>query len=347
MKLVAAVASSALVLAALAPAAPAQAAVVHGAWLKRLHMFGSNGPKPCELLTNSTTDPSTTVELSARGGSTSLNTSRSGAVWDGSTVADLTSTAAASASFTTAGGGLSTLSLTASAAATFTRVAPSARCGSSGLAAEAAPSSQFDLMLPVTSSGWLDLSATVRSSVGAENRFRYQIFLVPAGGSIGNATLLAGHQFVAGTRSSRVWLPARASLGLVVEAKVEAELRYPDNGRRSASGTIAVSARFQPAGVATAPARGARLAKRAVVLPAAVSCAGRASIKLTKFARKKASSVVLAANGRVVKRLPRIKRARVVVVRVPTAGPITLRAVVKPKKGKKRVKVTRSYAACR
>lgn len=346
MKLVAGVATAALTLAVLSPAPSASAAVAHVAQLT--HRHGLAPQAGCEpAYPASASAPVTSVPLPTSGGAASHTTNRSGALMasgGGTYVAGITSTVASNVSFTTSGGGLSALALSTSAAAAFTRPEPSPACGSNGLVAEATSESEYGMVLPVAAGGWLDLAASAPGQRGPEDRYRYEVYVAPPGGDLAP---VAANPDVLGNVSTRVYLPAGGSLGLVVSTKVEAELRYPDNGRRSASGGMSLRASFTPGGVAATLPRGPRLARRAVALPPAVSCAGSAHVRVTRFARKNATAVVLLVNGQRVKRIPRVRRARTYVIPVPVAGPITIAAKVTPKKGAKRLKAVRSYVACR
>jgi hypothetical protein len=260
-------------------------------------------------------------------------------------VASSQSTMAADASVSTASGGLASFSVSETASASFTMSANAkpSDCGSNYLLGSATPSQSFLSVLPIRTSGWLDVASSISGSGPVE--VAAAVGLVRPGGS--DVSTYPFLQQTLGSAKRRVYLPAGWSVAIALNVEADASLHNPIDPRRSAAAVKAsFSGRFTPAGAAVNAAHGARVARRSVTLPASVSCAGSARVKVTKYARKKARSVAILFNGRVAKRIKTIKRARYHTVRIPTAGPITISAKVTPKHGKK-VKVVRSYAACR
>ncbi|WP_091125663.1 hypothetical protein [Nocardioides terrae] len=252
---------------------------------------------------------------------------------------------ATNASVATGGGGLASFVVaeTASASLSVFQAKSTAACGSGGLLASATPKQSSLTVVPITTSGWLNLafSASGAGVIGVTAA----VGLVPPGGS-DVSTYLFIQQSV-GSVSRQVYLPAGWSVAIQLNVSADASLRNPIDSRRSASVSATLRGTVTPVGAAVTGERGKRLARHAVALPGAVSCStGRAGVRLTKVAKKKASSVTFLVNGHKARRLKRIKRARSLAIRVPTAGAITITAKVTPKHGKK-VKVRRSYAACR
>jgi hypothetical protein len=322
---------------------PAGAAVTYETKISQTFKASAN---PSCVLANAPT-LTRSARMSAGGGNTSLpevSNARVIQTTGGTPVAVSQSKMASAASVATASNALTAFSVRETASAAFSMIAGRSPgdCGSNHLLGSATPSQSFLSVLPIRTSGWLDVASSISGSGPVE--VAAAVGLVRPGGS--DVSTYPFLQQTLGSAKRRVYLPAGWSVAIALNVEADASLHNPIDSRRAASVSASFSGRFTPAGAAVNAAHGARVARRSVTLPASVSCAGSARVKVTKYARKKARSVAILVNGRVAKRIKTIKRARYHTVRIPTAGPITISAKVTPKHGKK-VKVVRSYAACR
>jgi hypothetical protein len=240
-------------------------------------------------------------------------------------------------SVATRGGGLSSISVGAWTTASLNKFG-GASCGGGGRMGSSTASLALNSVERIVVSGWLDLTVTGIAS--------YQVSVRPPGAAA-DSVPVPRRDVAGGMSKARVFLPAGGAVIVEFWSGTSAALYDPPDARRASSATGILRGVVTPVGAAVGGERGARLARRAIALPAAVSCStGRAGVRLTKVAKRKAKSVVLSVNGHVAKRVKRVTRARGYAVRVPRSGPITITANVTPKHGKK-VKVRRSYAACR
>ena len=335
----AAVVPSALAATLLVPlsAGSAYAAVPPGSEISQ--NFNARASGSCTV--DPTANPSYTASLPGAGGRSVLSRSSYRAVLaGGNPVAYLNSWMTSDTSVTTRSGSLASFVISQTGRASVQPVNAGA-CGSGGPLASAAPSQATEVIEPARVAGWLDLAGAVGGS-GTRQVFAYVYLLPPRGAG----TAVIPSQEITRGWTRRVYVPAGWSVDVRLDAQARAYLYNPASTTR-ASATVSASVRgtFTPAGAAVTGERGARLARRAVALPSAVSCAGSARAGVTRYAKKKAKSVTFLVNGHPVRRIKHIRRARSVTIPVPTRGPIKITAKVTPKSGKK-VKAWRSYAAC-
>jgi hypothetical protein len=286
------------------------------------------------------------ADLPVRGGSKTLATTGRGTLkgQNGSAVSDVTTSVSSRVSFATAGGGIRSFTATEAASAAFSKAPTGLACGGTdSRLAMTYPNGAFSFELPATTSGWLDVTGTAPAANSAEGSFRYLIALRPpaAGAQVhaGGGDVIAG-----GTSTTHVYVPRGYAVVVNVQAEVYAYLEDPAIGRNRAAGSMTVRGTVTPAGSAATALAGPAKARRAVTLPAALACNGSARVTVAKTG-KRTKAVALTVNGRVVKRIKKVRRATAYTVAVPRTGRVTLGAVVTPKKGAKAT-VSRSYVAC-
>lgn len=226
-------------------------------------------------------------------------------------------------------GGPARFDASISATASRTALASTNTCSSS---ASGGPGVDFEFTIATPQ--WLTVGGTTSGGRGS-----LTILVQPESSSYNGAggVALAGRS----TGSSRTYLaPGRYYLEAAASV-------------RAASGTdsehIAGSlfATWTPVGSATGRASGA--AARLVTLGGRQDCArGTLTAGLSRRLAKKATKVTFSVNGRTRGSLKgrQLRRSDVLLTGLPATSPVTVRAVVKQKRGP-RLTVSRSYVACR
>lgn len=199
----------------------------------------------------------------------------------------------------------------------------------------------------ITQPGWLAVTATSQASGPAPVTEGYIAFT----GDLSQSQPDAGFTHLAVGRSTgttTVWVPRAGAVAIQTQLTIETTREQP-----SASGTLSLHATFTPAGAAIGAASGKT---KYAALPQALNCGTHtATVGLAKTA-KKAKSVKVLVNGKVVS-TSRAPGAHTLAV--PAAGPVTVSVTATPKvkkskhakpgkkaKKAKPVTVTRAYAAC-
>lgn len=193
---------------------------------------------------------------------------------------------------------------------------------------------------PVPGAAWLDLTLVNQTPA---NPFTFETVVAnSAGARVGGIP----QREVATTQHLRIFVPARSALWLEGKNEASARARRPLTATVTSTFAFTFRGVVTPIGAASTAQSGPAPARRAVTLPAAVSCSARkATVRVTRYARKKARTVVVRVNGTRVRTITR-PTARKHVVKVPARGGIRIKATVTFKNGKKKT-TSRSYAACR
>ncbi|UDY24428.1 hypothetical protein [Nocardioides sp. Kera G14] len=237
--------------------------------------------------------------------------------------------------------GLRSLAIDAVGSSTATRLA-AGTCGDNGATALSWASSLADGSYKVNKAGWLDVTATKHSGDWAS-------FTVDVVRPDESSFYPRPYGDLSGTEHVRAYIPA----GSLVEVRAEATGSIALMGTASSAkdvASVSIRATVGLAGAAASGEAGAAKAKTAVVLPTTVACsgstsrAGKAQVALTKYAKKKAASATITVNGKVKKRIAKV-RAKSYGVALPATGAITIRTKLKLKSGAT-VAVKRSYSAC-
>lgn len=235
-------------------------------------------------------------------------------------------------------GGLAVLDLRASGAIAFWPSGTNATCGAaSGSMVNGNSIAYLQTTQPIAGAGWLDLQ-TVNSSPNAAN---VQLTVWNAAGTV---TTFVPQREVPSRASSHIYLPAGGMVRLWASVGTSVTRSRPITPYSEQRWSTAMRGVVTPIGAATGVQRGKLAARRSVVLPAAVSCAGSARIKVSKYGKKKSRSISILVNGKTKKKITRL-RVKGYTVKVPRKGTITIKAKVTTAKGKKRATV-RTYAAC-
>jgi hypothetical protein len=289
----------------------------------------------------------TQIDLQAGDGTVTRRSSDTLGLRNGSALAAVASVATdATVSTKFAGGIPATIAATMSAGVSWGTVSGGATCGA-GLWGSGTAENRFLIIQPFARSGWLDLTVTA-SGVQAANAHIVVNLVQPDGrivpSPVPTSNLVTASVHAGSVRHAFV-VPAGWSILIQGAASANGAIADVDNPTRTSSVGLSIAGTAAPTGGAVTPESGKATARKAVVLPGAVSCAGSARVAVTKYAKKKARSVTFLVNGRTAKKVKRIKKARGYTIRVPQTGGITLTAKVKLKSGKK-VSAVRRYAPC-
>jgi len=298
---------------------------------------GAGTEATCQV---STTAPVDTREIPMTGGSASAASAGTQTVTDVATqevVATGTTTSQVSATVDTLGGEFRSLTFTDNSSATMSAATPKACTGEK---AYNYGGGSLNAVVAVSRPGWLEVTTTRGYAGDVEFRVMSGFFPGPDDANEHNELISYDH----GTHTNRIFVPS-GRIAIFINAYVYGSTFSDGTYSQSSSDASAVTATFTPTGEATGAAVGT--ARDLVALPDSVDCnAHRATVSITKKAKKKAKRIDVFVNGKKARTVKRIKRPTALTVAVPATGAVTVKVVLTRKPGKKKPTVARTYAPC-
>ncbi|MFT4287139.1 hypothetical protein [Nocardioides sp.] len=292
---------------------------------------GSMATSGDDTVCTATTSASDDVkEIPASGGSASAALSAAQTITDIATqtvVASGTTSSQVSASVTTAGGELRSLTFTDNSSATMSGATPQACTGEK---ARSVGGGQVRLVLPVVHPGWLEV--TTHRGYSGDVEFQVSAGFYPGTSDASEQSELVSYDH--GTHTNRMFVPS-GRVVVYVNSYVYGSTFSDGLHFQSSSDASSVTATYTPAGEAIGTAAGT--SQGLVTLPASADCAAHAAtIAVARKAHKwQAKKVVLTVDGSQALTL-KPKSNRSVVIPVPASGDFTVAAKVTATKALKK-----------